>query len=143
MGLPVAFCASDMSGRCLSLKAALPFNLPAGVSLPSSQWAYLPPDACCPFFLPLPHFPTAVRRQSSPAGAQEVWRGLFSRFFCMKKPADPGLWAMPALVQLLLFIAPEPRAVYRIILQYKSARDTVRCRIFPARRQSLLRRPFR
>lgn len=88
-------------------------------------------------------FPTAVRRQSSPAGAQEVWRGLFSRFFCMKKPADPGLWAMPALVQLLLFIAPEPRAVYRIILQYKSARDTVRCRIFPARRQSLLRRPFR
>lgn len=28
-----------------------------------------------------PLFPTAVRRQSSPAGAQEVWRGLFSRVF--------------------------------------------------------------
>ena len=92
MGFLAASCASDMSGRCLSLKAALPFNLPAGVSLPSSQWAYLPPDACCPFFLPLPHFPTAVRRQSSPAGAQEVWRGLFSRFFLHEKAGRP--WFM-------------------------------------------------
>ena len=57
----------DLGGFVEEAQAAV-----AGVSLPSSQWAYLPPDACCPFFLPLPHFPTAVRRQSSRAGAQEV-----------------------------------------------------------------------
>lgn len=142
MRLPAASCASDMSGRCLSLKGALPFNLPAGVSLPSSQWAYLPPDACCPFFLPLPHFHCCAPAILSCGRSGGLARS-FQPCFCMKKPADPGLWAMPALVQLLLFIALEPRAVYRIILQYKSARDTVRCRIFPARRQSLLRRPFR
>lgn len=143
MGFLAASCASDMSGRCLSLKAALPFNLPAGVSLPSSQWAYLPPDACCPFFLPLPHFPHCCAPAILSCGRSGGLARSFQPCFCIKKPADPGLWAMPALVQLLLFIAPEPRAVYRIILQYKSARDTVRCRIFPARRQSLLRRPFR
>lgn len=91
-------------------------------------------------FAPLPHCCAPAILSCGRSG------GLARSFqpcFCMKKPADPGLWAMPALVQLLLFIALEPRAVYRIILQYKSARDTVRCRIFPARRQSLLRRPFR